>query len=54
MKQYGQAEYVWHIIENYINTKMTMLSAAQKEQLKRRCREDVFRRYASVRELEVA
>lgn len=54
MKQYGQAEYVWYLIEQYIDNNMPMLTATQKEQLKRICREDVFRRYDSVRELEVA
>ena len=53
MKKYGQAEYMWHIIEKYIDTKMTMLTAAQKEQLKQKCRTDVFQKYTSARELEV-
>ena len=30
MKQYGQAEYMWHIIEKFIDTRMTMLTAGQK------------------------
>lgn len=54
MKQYGQAEYVWYIIEKFINTRMMMLTAAQKEQLKQKCRTEVFGKYASARELEVS
>lgn len=54
MKRYGQAEYMWHIIEKFINDKMTMLTAEQKEQLKKKCRAEVFQKYASVRELEVS
>ena len=53
MKQYGQAEYMWHIIERFIDMKMSMLTAAQKEQLKQKCRAEVFRKYASARELEL-
>ncbi len=54
MKQYGQAEYMWHIIEKFIDTKMSMLTAAQKKLLKQNCRTEVFRKYASARELEVS
>lgn len=39
MKQYGQAEYAWYLIEQYIDNNMPMLTATQKEQLKRICRE---------------
>ena len=53
MKQYGQAEYMWHIIRRFIDTKLPMLTAAQKEQLKQNCRTEVFRKYASVKELEL-
>ena len=54
MKQYGQAEYMWHIMEKFIDTKMMMLTTEQKAKLKQYCRAEVFRKYASARELEVS
>ena len=52
-KQYGQAEYMWHIIEQFIDRKLSMLTAAQKEQIKAKCRTEVFQKYPSVQELVV-
>lgn len=50
---YGQAEYAWHLIELVIN-KLTGLTEAQKEILRQKCREAVFHKYSSVRDLEVS
>lgn len=52
MKLYGQAEYAWHLIESMIS-KLTGLTEAQKEILRQKCREVVFHKYSSVRDLEV-
>lgn len=52
MKLYGQAEYAWHLIEPVIN-RLTGLTETQKEILRQKCREAVFQKYSSVRELEV-
>ena len=53
MQEYGKADYMWHIIERFIDRKLSMLTAAQKEQIKAKCRTEVFQKYPSVQELEV-
>lgn len=53
MQEYGKADYMWHIIERFIDRKLSMLTAAQKEQIKAKCRTEVFQKYPSVQELKV-
>lgn len=53
MKLYGQAEYIWHLMEQFIENNLSAMTAAQKDLLRQKCREAVFQKYSSVRELEV-
>lgn len=53
MKKYGQAEYMWHLMERFIEHKLSAMTAAQRNLFRQKCQETVFQKYSSVRELEV-
>ena len=53
MKKYGQAEYAYHLLEKFVQEKMTVLTAEQKKLCMKKLREQVIFCFPSARELEV-
>ena len=53
MKKYGQAEYACHLLEKFVQEKLTGLTAEQKELCMEKLREQAASCFPSTRELEV-
>ena len=53
MKKYGQAEYACHLLEKFVQEKLTVLTAEQKELCVKKLREQAVSSFPSARELEV-
>ncbi len=53
MKKYGQAEYAYHLLEKFVQEKLTGLAAEQKELCMKELREQAVSCFPSARELEV-
>ncbi|MDE5885385.1 MAG: hypothetical protein K2H29_09975 [Oscillospiraceae bacterium] len=52
MKKYGQAEYIWHLIALFINNEISAITSEQRELLRKKCFEEIFQNYPSVRDWE--
>ncbi len=53
MKRYGQAEYACYLLEKFVQEKLTVLTAEQKELCIKKLREQAASCFPSTREVEV-
>lgn len=48
MKKYGQAEYMWYLISLFIENEISAIAPEQREMLRKKCFEEIFRDDPSV------